>query len=196
LPSYTSADVAVQAQGRGRSPSTIDRPKLVAGRWVRPGGVVLERALAEDLHLDVGDAVTIGGRDFEVSGLAVSTAQPFYPAQVPGVVWLTTSAARQLVAASRSGGEILDLSLVHPARIDAFLNARVVNHFAQRLNADDQPFQFNAMPFIRHDDHKLVALNDKVLLVGGPLLALLAVAGIARRARRDHRDLHRVVGDA
>jgi putative ABC transport system permease protein len=183
---------AVQAQGRDHSASAIDRPKVVSGSWVRPGGVVLERALAEDLHVDVGDAVTIGGRKFVVNGLAVSTAQPFYPAQVPGVVWVTRSAAQSLAAASGSGGEILDLDLTHLTRIDAFLNSRVVNHFAQRLNAGHRPFQFSDRHFIRHDDHKLVALNDKVLLVGGPLLALLAVVGIAtlvagRMAEQDRR---------
>ena len=39
-------DVAVNAEGRTYAPSAVNQPLVTAGRWVRPGGVVLEQGLA------------------------------------------------------------------------------------------------------------------------------------------------------
>ena len=85
------AEVPVQAEGRSAKRDVLDRPFLLAGGWVRPGRVVVERGLAEKTGVRVGATVRLAGRAFRVAGIAVSTAQPFYPARVPGAVWLTRS---------------------------------------------------------------------------------------------------------
>ena len=51
----------------------------MAGTWVRPGGVVIERTFAEALGTGVGDRVTLNGRAFTVAGIAVTAAIAPYP---------------------------------------------------------------------------------------------------------------------
>ena len=67
-----------EAEGRTR-PAAVDQPKLTAGSWVRPGGVVIERTFAEALGVGVGDRVTLNGRSFTVAGIAVTAAIAPYP---------------------------------------------------------------------------------------------------------------------
>src|ERR1700683_2452196 len=61
--------VPVQAEGREQTPAAVDQPKLTAGSWVRPGGVVLERTFAEAVGAGVGDRVTLDGQPFTVTGI-------------------------------------------------------------------------------------------------------------------------------
>ena len=68
-----------EAEGRGQAPAAVDQPKLTAGSWVRPGGVVIERTFADALGVAVGDRVTLNGRPFTVAGIAVTAANPPYP---------------------------------------------------------------------------------------------------------------------
>jgi putative ABC transport system permease protein len=70
---------SVFAEGRAAAPAAVDQPDLTAGRWVRPGGIVLERTFADALGVSVGDRVTLNGRSFTVAGIAVTAAQPPYP---------------------------------------------------------------------------------------------------------------------
>ena len=49
----------VLAEGRDASIASVDQPKLIEGRWVRKGGVVIERSLADLLGLKVGERVSL-----------------------------------------------------------------------------------------------------------------------------------------
>ncbi len=69
----------MELEGRTQAPASIDQPKVTAGTWVRPGGVVLERTFAEALGVGVGDRVTLDGRPYRVAGIAVTAAGPPYP---------------------------------------------------------------------------------------------------------------------
>ena len=69
----------VQAEGRGEAAAQIDQPKLTAGSWVRPDGIVLERTFAEAIGASVGDRVSLDGRAYTVTGIAVTAASPPYP---------------------------------------------------------------------------------------------------------------------
>src|SRR5438876_327739 len=69
----------VEAEGRDEAPATVDQPKLTAGSWVRPGGVVLERTFAAGLGVGAGDRITLNGRPFTVTGIAVTAASAPYP---------------------------------------------------------------------------------------------------------------------
>src|SRR5215469_4471774 len=71
--------VQVQVEGRNQTPATIDQPVVTAGSWVRPDGVVLERTYAEALGASVGDRITLNGRPYTVTGIAVTAASPPYP---------------------------------------------------------------------------------------------------------------------
>lgn len=99
---------AVLAEGRSTGRAAVDRPKLTAGSWVRPGGIVLERGFADALGARVGQHVSLGGRSFRVAGIAVSSALPnnglgFLMGSSqwpnPGLVWTTTADAESLATA-------------------------------------------------------------------------------------------------
>jgi putative ABC transport system permease protein len=69
----------VEVEGRDQAPASIEQPKLTAGHWVRPGGVVIERTYAAALGVGVGDQVMLNGWPFTVAGIAVTAAAPPYP---------------------------------------------------------------------------------------------------------------------
>jgi putative ABC transport system permease protein len=102
--------VPAEVEGRDQAPSAVDRPSLTAGSWVRPGQVVLERSFASALGVRTGNTITLNGRSFLVSGIAVSAAMPAYPALCaigcafstnlngqPGLIWMTRTDMRALV---------------------------------------------------------------------------------------------------
>jgi putative ABC transport system permease protein len=78
------------AEGRSRAPSTVDRPLVTAGRWVRPGGIVIERTFADALGVSVGDKVTLNEHQFTVAGIAVTAAQAPYPNLCNGTLTANT----------------------------------------------------------------------------------------------------------
>jgi len=69
----------VEAEGRDQAPAALDQPKLTAGSWVRPDGIVLERTFAESLGARIGERVTLNGRPYTVAGTAVTAASAPYP---------------------------------------------------------------------------------------------------------------------
>src|ERR1035441_3468647 len=76
-------------EGRSEALAGIDRPEVLSGSWVRPGGVVLERTFAEALGVGVGGRVILNSRSFKVTGLTVTAAQPPYP----NLCWATAIAS-------------------------------------------------------------------------------------------------------
>ncbi|MEA2140579.1 MAG: putative transport system permease protein [Solirubrobacteraceae bacterium] len=173
------AAVPVQAVGRSARRSGLDRPYLLAGGWVRPGGVVVERGLAAKAAVSVGGTVRLAGRAFRVAGIAVSTAQPFYPARVPGTVWLTRGDATSLASVARPLGYVMDFKLSDPATAEAFVRASAAETFARAAIAENQPFLLETSQDIEIADYKLVRLDRKVMTVGSWLLLMLAGASIA-----------------
>ncbi|MEV4542180.1 FtsX-like permease family protein [Micromonospora echinaurantiaca] len=73
----TSAHTVVE--GRDAAPVSVDMPAVTDGTWVRPGGVVVERAFADALDIRIGDTVSIDGHPLRVIGTAVTAARPTYP---------------------------------------------------------------------------------------------------------------------
>lgn len=69
----------VWAQGRGPADASVDQPELTQGSWVREGGVVVEAGLAEAIGVGQGDQITVGGRSFQVVGVAVTAAATPFP---------------------------------------------------------------------------------------------------------------------
>ena len=169
-------DVAVNAEGRTYAPSAVNQPLVTAGRWVRPGGVVLEQGLAGVLDLRVGDHIRLRDRSFTVVGVALQTEQPFYPAGRPGLVWVTPADARRLATRSDPLGYSLGIKLTHPSAADGFWNTAAFNAFGTALigSSVGRPWQAN-----RDDDYRVVTIDQTALLVAAWLLALLAIATIA-----------------
>lgn len=180
----------VTAEGRDATTASVDQPKLVAGGWVRSGGVVVERSLADLLGLKVGQRVSLGAngqygvggpgtmRRFEVTGIAVTAAiQPspvssfMHPSGFaePGLVWVTRAAAAQL--ASDEGGPLgytLNLRLASPAAAPAFVAA----HQSGGLF-------LISWQTIGAREGLLISDEQQILLTGSSLLGLLALASVA-----------------
>jgi len=179
-----------EAEGRNQAPASIDQPKLTSGSWVRGGGVVIERTYADALGVRAGDRITLNGRPFTVSGIAVTAASAPYPnlcytscafsagQQVPqeqqanpGLIWLTQPDTRSLATAPLSF--LLNLRLKDPASAQAFASA-----YDSRNPASAAPFLIS-WPAVRTADGLLVTDEQQVLLPGSWLLGLLAVASVA-----------------
>jgi putative ABC transport system permease protein len=160
----------VMAEGRDTTRSGPDTPELTAGTWVRPGGVVLQRSLADALGVGPGARVTLGGRPFLVDGVAVTAAQG--ELWVPGLVWVTRPAAVSLATRASPLSYVLNLRLADPASAPAFANAhsRAIGAGALGLTPWQQ---------VRSSDTRVATVVQIVLLMGSWLLGLLALASVA-----------------
>jgi putative ABC transport system permease protein len=190
-----------EAEGRGESPAAVDQPKLTAGTWVRPGGVVLERTFAEALGVGVGDRITLNGRPFTVAGIAVTAANPPYPnlcytggggcyagpnvpAQDMGLVWLTEPDALGLATSTDPVATyVLNLKLVDPSDAEAF---------ASRYGNGGNPPFLTAWQGVSAAEGLVVQDEESVLNPGAWIAGLLAVASVAvlaggRMAERTRR---------
>ncbi len=180
-------------QGRTETANAaVDQPAVTAGTWVRPGGVVLERAFATSLGVGVGDRITLNYKRFTIAGLAVSAAWPPYPELCetgcviggpeqsvpaanapdlngrPGVVWATESDVRSI--SSYFGlNYVVNVTLKNPATA------------ASIVNGGGREFQANLTSgqAISTADALLVADEQTVLQVGTFLIVLLALASVA-----------------
>jgi putative ABC transport system permease protein len=170
--------VYAQAEGRDLTPAPIDRPALSSGGWIRPGAVVIERGFATSLGLHTGDTIRLDGRPFRVSGIAVSTAQCFYPVDTPGLVWLTRGDAERLARPDRPLAYAVSLRLANPSAADAFVSGDVASAFYRATN-NDQLSRLRSWQEIERDDFKVVTVDQKALVIVGSLLAMLALASIA-----------------
>ena len=170
-------DVRAEAEGRDVAPATIDQPALTAGRWVRPGAAVIERGFADALGLHVGDVIRLNGRPFGVGGIAVSTAQCFYPVSTPGVIWLTRRDADALATATQPLGYVLSLRLTDPNSASAFENGNAAYAFGNDTTNEAKTFM-TSWQDTENSDFKVVSVDQKVLLIVSTLLALLAIASI------------------
>lgn len=180
-----------EAEGRSQTPAAVDQPKLTAGSWVRPGGVVVERAFAEGLGVTVGDRVTLNGRSFTVTGIAVTAAMAPYPnlcysgcyignylasrgihAENIGLVWMTEPDVVKLTpAANPLIGYTLNLKLTDPEQAPAF---------AVRYSSDSPAGPgFSTWEDLASWYGLLITDEQAVLLPGAVLLTLLAIATVA-----------------
>ncbi|MEV4569101.1 FtsX-like permease family protein [Nonomuraea sp. NPDC049419] len=167
-------------------PAAVERPVVTSGEWVRPGGLVLERGFATALEVGPGDRVTIAGRTYPVVGVAVTAATSIYPwaAQIgpgggpsdySGLAWLTTSDARALAEArDLQVTTAVDLKLRDPATAGTFRDA---HHELDAIRVNFHSWQFKAQ-----QDMVILRNSQPVLVLGGWLLDLLAVTGVAALA--------------
>jgi ABC-type lipoprotein release transport system permease subunit len=186
--------VAVEAEGRDTTAARVDQPKLVHGTWVRPGAVVVEAALADALGVGPGDQITIAGHRFRVGGVAVTAAMLPYPeafdygieptmGQVSdrGLVWLTTSDARRLSAAADLS-YVLNLKLADPTAAMQFVSDLEPDPSGPppTSGARSTPMLMLEPWQVTRDNASILARNaQRVLVTGGSLLGLLAVASVA-----------------
>src|SRR5271155_22312 len=206
--------VPVQAEGRAQAPAAVDQPKLTAGSWVRPDGVVLERTFATALGVGVGDRVTLDGRPFTVAGIAVTAAAAPYPncyltscmltgpqtgagssslsTLNVGLAWVTEAAARAMASPQAPLSYVLNLKLKDPATAPVLAN-QFLSTYGGTGGAIDQGIDsVNTWQAISSAAGQLVQDEQGVLRAGALLAVLLAVASVAvlaggRMAERTRR---------
>ncbi len=179
---------SAEVEARGLKPASVDRPKLLHGTWLRPGGVVVEAGYASALGIDVGDRLSLGGSAFRVVGTAVTAAVPAFPnvcskaegcflanavaAHNPGLVWATQSDARRVAGTAGPDAYFLNLKLTNPAAAKAFADRYNAN------NSASDPYLLS-WQHIRDGDAQTLLKVRTVLMTGSVLLALLAIASVA-----------------
>jgi putative ABC transport system permease protein len=190
---YRGIVAPAEVEGRVQAPASIEQPKLTAGTWVMPGGIVLERTFAEALGASVGDRVTLNERDFRVAGIAVTAAGQPYPnlcaspggdcvydlpdnGQVPasaniGFAWVTEPDALALGSFQAPLSYFLNLKLRDPATAPAFAS----EYSGTPPNGPDL-FPWQA---IQAGSGLLVQDEQQVLSPGALLAGLLAIASVA-----------------
>lgn len=182
-------------EGRERTASTVDRPLVTSGTWVRGGGAVIDRGFAQALGVRVGDRVTIGGREYPVVGTAISAATAVYPwgnwAEGPGPsegggrIWLTTDDARA-AAGDEPLRYLLNIKLSEPDATRGWAETALTDDVLGQDWVNTRSWQ----TFVEADT-RLLSYARPALVVGGGLLAgasLVTLASLAAvRAPRDHR---------
>lgn len=157
--------VRVHAEGRDPAPAALDQPLVTAGRWVTPGGVVLERGFADALGVHIGDTVNLDGQRLRVSGVALtsalSTTDPW--------VWVTQTTLDALAAGTPTW-YALNVKLADPAAAPSFVAAR---------NGANTAWSLESWQQIRNDDSVQIRSEQQVLEAGTVLLAVIALSGIA-----------------
>lgn len=171
-------EIQAEAEGRDTEPAAIEQPALTSGSWIRPGDAVLESGFAASLGLRPGDTIHLGGHPFTVAGVAVSTAQCFYPVSKPGVIWLARTDAERLATRQQPLGYVLNLKLADPASAQDFAFGPIGHAFFNQTG-NDAISSLQTWQDIRHDDFRVITVDQKALLIASSLLALLALASIA-----------------
>jgi ABC-type lipoprotein release transport system permease subunit len=177
-----------RVEGRDAAPAPIDQPKLTQGSWLGGGGVVVEAAFADALGVGAGDRITLNGRSFRVAGVAVTAAAAPYPQVsclafcIPaGLVWLGKADTRSLAPDEDSLAYVLHLKLADPAAARAFVDEHYPPESAPpgTRASDPAPPLLQSWQDIHEETATLVRNERRVLLTGGWLLVLLALASVA-----------------
>ncbi|TDC48800.1 ABC transporter permease [Jiangella ureilytica] len=199
----------VQLIGRSVEPADVDQPAVTDGDWLRDGAVVVEAAFAGALGIEAGDTVTLDGETVEVAGVAVTAAMTPYPwsnclvlcapfrdddgegegaagggparpePQVesltdPGLVWVMEDELTAFASSPDALSYVTYLQLDDPDSAQAFADARQ----PQGPGDEDKPFLEPWQHIVEQVTH--VERNaQRVLLTGGWLLGILAVASVA-----------------
>ncbi|MFK0247798.1 FtsX-like permease family protein [Amycolatopsis azurea] len=173
-------------EGRDTAPVVLDRPVVTAGSWVGRGGVVVERAFADALGVRAGDTVEVGGRPLRVLGTAVTAARTTYPyagwhfpdsplSERGGLVWVDGRDLAML-AGDEQVTYSLNLALADPAAGEAFIDT--IRPSLDRADFDGG-LTLTSWQDIADLDGRPVERAQEALLIGGWLLTVLAVSGVA-----------------
>jgi ABC-type antimicrobial peptide transport system permease subunit len=161
----------VQVEGREPGVAAVDQPKVTDGTWIRSGGVVVERSLAQAANLRLGQRITLNGRPFRVVGFAVTAAFGGFPGM--SLMWATEATARSLATKADPLSYISNLTLsdTSPRAVAAFVNAHTTGSASSPFLTSSTVIAYGDASFLRSD--------QAVLLTGATLLGLLALASVA-----------------
>ena len=191
----------VMAEGRDPTATSVDQPKLTSGHWVRKGGVVIERSLADLLGLKVGDRVGLDnlvgggpgpgggpgssagalravGPSFEVVGIAVTAA--LQPSPLNTYAHPSGFPEAGLVWVTRAAAE--QLAAITGGAFGYTLNLKLADPSdALTFAAAHQHGGLVLISWqsIAAKEGLIVSIEQTILLTGSWLLGLLALASVA-----------------
>ena len=104
----------------------VNQPPQRAGRWARDRNeIVVDRSLAADTGVAVGDRISVGRgatvAEFAVVGTAVNLTDCFYPNCDPGRVWVTSGGMDRLAPGGVGTSGQSWLRFADPAQADPFV---------------------------------------------------------------------------
>jgi len=175
----TGIVTSVEVEGREPGVAAVDQPKVTAGTWIRPRGVVVERSFAETANLRLGQTITLNGHPFRVVGFGVTSAFRGFPGT--SLMWATEATARSLATKADPLSYVSNLKLsdASPRAVNAFVNA-----FGNGLQPKGGPVDattpfLNAWTAVAYDDSSFLRTDQAFLFTGTVLLGLLALASVA-----------------
>ena len=124
--------VPVRATALDDPDIAVNRPPMRSGVWAaQPDEIVLDRSLAADLGIGLGDDVTfaLAGAEttFRVVGTAVDFTDCFYPQCEPGRVWVTTAGLDRFRASDDATFAQGWLRFDDPAQADPFVERQAAS---------------------------------------------------------------------
>jgi putative ABC transport system permease protein len=175
---------------------SVNAPVRTEGEGVRPGGIVLERSLANALGLRVGSVLTVKGSapqaiELPVVGTAILPSQPRYPRRNPGLAWVTRGTLEQIDADHGDWSWAQALRLKDPSAAGSF-----VDRAAQSFSASAG--QSGELALTTWQEQRADALMESqpisVLLTMFTVLLLVVVFAIVTiltgaRAGAQHREI-------
>jgi ABC-type antimicrobial peptide transport system permease subunit len=176
----TDIVTSVQVEGRATGVAAIDQPKVTAGTWLRPGGVVIERSFAQTANLRLGQTITLNGHPFRVVGFAVTSAFRGFPGN--SLIWATEATARSLATKADPLSYISNLKLsdASPRAVNAFANVYSNGLQQNKGGPVDATTPFlTPWTAVAYDDASYLRTDQAFLLTGTVLLGLLALASVA-----------------
>jgi hypothetical protein len=176
---------SVQVEGREPGIAAVDQPKVTAGTWIRPGGVVVERSFAEVANLRLGQTITLNGHPFRVAGFAVTAAFGGFPGT--SLIWAPEAAARSLATPSDPLSYISNLKLpdASPRAVNAFVTTFGVSNGApaggKKGGGPPGATTPSLTPWMAtaYGDAAFLRTDQAFLFTGTVLLGLLALASVA-----------------
>jgi putative ABC transport system permease protein len=176
----TDIVTSVEVEGRATGVAAVDQPKVTAGTWLRPGGVVIERSFAEVANLRLGQTITLNGHSFRVVGFAVTSAFHGFPGN--SLIWAAEATTRSLATRADPLSYISNLKLsdASPRAVNAFVNA-YGNGLQQSKGGpvEATPPFLNSWMAVAYDDSGFLRTDQAFLFTGTVLLGLLALASVA-----------------
>jgi putative ABC transport system permease protein len=156
----------------------INAPVRTEGAWQPGAGIVLERSLADALHVKVGATVGVptpaGAMSLTVVGTAISPSQPRYPRHNPGLGWVSRDTLQQIQPDQSRWVWTQPVRLSDPAAAPDFANAALA-----ALPAAARPDSGIAMvPWQQQRDEALLD-SQPITVVLGMFTILLLTVGFA-----------------
>jgi hypothetical protein len=112
---HAGREVGIRLEARPRGASVVDHPLVVAGGWVRPGGIVVEQRLARTMGLRPGDRIEVRGAGGDiplvVAGVAATTDRERYPTASRGLAYALPETLALVAPSDATHGMTLMLKL-------------------------------------------------------------------------------------